>query len=110
MTRPARIDDRLMARRVAGEFRSGEVVVVGSGLPTLVPGQLPPESGVLFLSEGGALGYTTPEGPAQEFQLGLYVLLLAHDRSGRYCMKSRKTIALSISSPVSWSSRSNCPF
>ncbi len=68
MTSPSRIDDRRLARRVAGEFRSGEVVAVGSGLPTLIPGQLPPVSGVMFLSEGGALGYTAQEDATQEFQ------------------------------------------
>ena len=56
----ARIDDRALARRVAQEFNPGEVVGLGSGLPTLIPGELPAAPGVLFLADSGALGYCLP--------------------------------------------------
>lgn len=57
MPSPPRLDNRQMARRVAAEFHSGEVVALGSGLPVLIPGEMPPGSGVRFLSEAGALGH-----------------------------------------------------
>ena len=56
----ARIDDQVLARRVAQEFSPGEVVGLGPGLPGLIPGELPAEQGVLFLADSGALGYSLP--------------------------------------------------
>ena len=46
-----------MARRVAQEFRPGEVVALGPGLPALIPREMPESRGVLFLADSGALGY-----------------------------------------------------
>ena len=57
MSNASRTDRDLMARRVAQELHSGEVVGLGPGLPSLVPDQVPEGSGILFLSESGALGY-----------------------------------------------------
>lgn len=96
MTSPSRIDDRRMARRVASEFRSGEVVVVGSGLPTLIPGQLPPVSGVLFLSEGGALGYTTQEDVTQEVQPPTREVGQAADSNGQGVVLSPGGTVISV--------------
>ena len=47
----------LIALRVARELRAGTAVNLGIGLPTLVAGWLPPDSGVLLLAENGILGY-----------------------------------------------------
>ena len=57
MPTPTRLDDGRMARRAVAEFSPGNVVVLGSGLPGLIPGEIPPGAGVRFLSEAGALGY-----------------------------------------------------
>ena len=57
MITPSRIDSNQMAQRVSQELTTGLAVVLGPGLPGLVPGQMPPGSPILFLSEGGALGY-----------------------------------------------------
>ena len=55
-----------MAQRVSQELTAGRAVALGPGLPGLVPGQMPPESPIHFLSEGGALGYqTTPSEQGQ---------------------------------------------
>ena len=52
-----KLDDRSLARRVAQEFRPGQVIALGPGLPTLVPQVVPDTAGVLFLADSGALGY-----------------------------------------------------
>ena len=52
-----KLDDRNLARRVAQEFRPGQVIALGPGLPTLVPQVVPDTAGVLFLADSGALGY-----------------------------------------------------
>ncbi len=57
MPEAARIDDRALARRVTQEFLPGAVVGLGPGLPTLIPGEMPPAPGVMFLADSGALGY-----------------------------------------------------
>ncbi len=46
----------LIASRVARELRSGEVVNLGIGLPTLVKNFLPPEVDLVLQSENGMLG------------------------------------------------------
>ena len=57
MSSARRIDQRFMALRVARELHPGEVVGLGPGLPSLIPKQVPEGSGILFLSDSGALGY-----------------------------------------------------
>ena len=57
MTTPSRIDNNQMAQRVSQELTTGLAVALGPGLPGLLPDQMPPGSPILFLSEGGALGY-----------------------------------------------------
>ena len=52
-----RLDNRALARRVGREFRAGEVVALGPGLPATIPAELPQSLGVTVLSDSGALGY-----------------------------------------------------
>src|SRR5690242_1727650 len=46
----------LIARRVARELRSGDLVNLGIGIPTLVANYVPPELKVFFQSENGLIG------------------------------------------------------
>src|SRR5579859_4439763 len=46
----------LIARRVARELRSGNLVNLGIGIPTLVANYVPPELKVFFQSENGLIG------------------------------------------------------
>src|SRR5499427_3527785 len=46
----------LIARRVARELRSGNLVNLGIGIPTLVANYVPPELNVYFQSENGLIG------------------------------------------------------
>src|ERR1700732_2351890 len=46
----------IIARRVALELRSGDLVNLGIGIPTLVANYIPPELKVFFQSENGLIG------------------------------------------------------
>ncbi len=46
----------IIARRAAKEFKSGDVVTLGIGLPTEVANYIPEEQHVIFQSENGLLG------------------------------------------------------
>jgi acetate CoA/acetoacetate CoA-transferase beta subunit len=46
----------IIARRVAQEFRSGNLVNLGIGIPTLVANYLPEGLKVFFESENGLIG------------------------------------------------------
>jgi len=46
----------VIARRVALELRSGDLVNLGIGIPTLVANYVPPELNVYFQSENGLIG------------------------------------------------------
>ena len=46
----------LIARRVALEFRSGDLVNLGIGIPTLVANYVTPDLKVFFQSENGLIG------------------------------------------------------
>ena len=48
----------MMARRAAQEIRAGDAVAIGSGLPASIPHVVPAGSGVWFVSENGAVGYS----------------------------------------------------
>src|SRR5258708_18729270 len=46
----------IIARRVAHELRSGDLVNLGIGIPTLVANYVPPDLKVFFQSENGLIG------------------------------------------------------
>lgn len=54
---PLKLDELTMALRAASEFRPGQVIAVGSGLPAMLAEVLPSQAPVQLLSDGGALGY-----------------------------------------------------
>jgi 3-oxoacid CoA-transferase subunit B len=56
ITKP-RLPHDLMALRVVREFRSGMVVNLGIGLPTLVSDHVPTNGAVMLHSENGMIGY-----------------------------------------------------
>ncbi len=64
MGKKERIDRSQQARRVAQDFRAGEVVGLGPGMPALIPAETPPGWGALFLADSGALGYCASFRPA----------------------------------------------
>jgi acetate CoA/acetoacetate CoA-transferase beta subunit len=49
-------DKEIIARRIARELKSGDLVNLGIGLPTLVTDYLPPGVTVFFQSENGLIG------------------------------------------------------
>lgn len=53
---------QIIAARVAKEMKDGDVVNLGIGLPTMVPGFLPPEVNVILQSENGYIGLGPLEG------------------------------------------------
>jgi len=52
-----RIDEQTMALRVAKEFKDGDVVNLGIGVPTLAANFVPGDREVLFHTENGAVGF-----------------------------------------------------
>lgn len=56
MPAPPDVKDTI-ARRCARELRSGEVVNLGIGIPTLTANHLPPGVDVIFHTENGAFGF-----------------------------------------------------
>ena len=52
-----KIDARTQARRVVRELGPGEVVGLGPGLPSLLPGETPPSVGIWFLADSGASNF-----------------------------------------------------
>ena len=52
---PAKLDTQAMARRAAAAVSPGDVVAADAGLPSLIPGAVPPELGAWFLHNNGTL-------------------------------------------------------
>ena len=52
-----RAERELIARRVAREIDSGQVVHLGEGLPAILFDQVPQKQGVMFYSDNGVMGY-----------------------------------------------------
>ena len=59
-----RLDREAIALRVAKEFRDGDVVNLGIGIPTLAANYIPEGRTVWFHTENGAVGFggSPPEG------------------------------------------------
>ncbi|MCR4427495.1 MAG: 3-oxoacid CoA-transferase subunit B [Firmicutes bacterium] len=55
-----------IARRIASEFQSGNVVNLGIGMPTLVAKYLPPDVEIVLQSENGLVGLGNPPEPGHE--------------------------------------------
>lgn len=53
--------EEVIIRRAALEFRSGMVVNLGIGIPTMIPAVLPAELDVVFHSENGFVGMGAPD-------------------------------------------------
>ncbi len=49
----------IIARRIALEFKNGDIVNLGIGLPTMVSEYLPPDVNLILQSENGFVGLTT---------------------------------------------------
>ncbi len=65
-----RLTHEMMAVRVARLLQPGQVVNLGLGLPTLVSNAVTADSGILFHSENGILGYGPfPEGEAVDWNI-----------------------------------------
>lgn len=54
--KPAMSAKEIIARRVAKELKSGMLVNLGIGLPSMVANYLPPDSDVFFQAENGLIG------------------------------------------------------
>ena len=61
-----KLDRNTIALRVAREFRDGDVVNLGAGIPTLCSNFLPEGRKVWLNSENGVLGYGPLAGPDQQ--------------------------------------------
>lgn len=57
---------KLIAERIAAEFKSGDVVNLGIGLPTTVANYLPPGVDILLQSENGFIGLGPTPGEGEE--------------------------------------------
>jgi acetate CoA/acetoacetate CoA-transferase beta subunit len=59
-------DKTLIAERAALELKDGNLVNLGIGLPTLIPGYMPPGMDVYFQSENGIIGMAPMPGAGME--------------------------------------------
>lgn len=60
-----RLTRELIGVRISRELQPGMIVNLGFGIPTTISGFVPPDSGILFHSENGILGYGGLAGPEE---------------------------------------------
>ncbi|AZR74061.1 succinyl-CoA--3-ketoacid-CoA transferase [Anoxybacter fermentans] len=56
----------LIAKRIAKEFKSGDVVNLGIGMPTMVANYIPEDVDIIFQSENGFVGLGPAPAPGEE--------------------------------------------
>ncbi|MEW6708677.1 MAG: 3-oxoacid CoA-transferase subunit B [Candidatus Riflebacteria bacterium] len=66
MIEDQKLAKEVIARRIAREFKSNQIVNLGIGLPTLVANHIPAEINVYLQSENGIMGMGPAPAPGQE--------------------------------------------
>ena len=62
----SKLAKEIIAKRVAKEFKNGQIINLGIGLPTLVANYVPKEVSVTFQSENGIVGMGQLASPSEE--------------------------------------------
>jgi acetate CoA/acetoacetate CoA-transferase beta subunit len=77
---------KIIAQRVIKEFKDGDIVNLGAGIPGLIPKLLPPNLEIMIHSENGIIGeISVPEGEkADPFCVNASNVLCAVSKSGTF--------------------------